>query len=611
VSADLAVAGGPATGGVTVTRSGSAVPSPEVVVCSFYTGDEYYAAQGERLRRDLERLGLDHVVEEVRKDPGADWADTCRKKVPFLQRVCEQYPDRRVFWMDVDCRLLSLPRFVRDSQADILGFQRGFGSPLTIGYRRRSRFWEPCFWGVGTSPHARKMIRDAAALEAGSDIKATDDYFFEEAWRRNADALSFQVLPSGCVAGKGGGRTTREVFFVFGSSGSVAEFKDKVVQHTSRSPRAVAVRTGKRVIARLPAGVARTAVGLADRSGLTATLIPAGPGGRDRKSRALTRAILQAGLDGDSAVLEEAAGRLALLGVPDPAAEATLEAARAFAAYAGRSSAHAVRLCWWPRPFPGNFGDWLSPLVVGSLTGARVRFQSPVTPTTERHLVAIGSIGRFVRPSSVVVGTGVSSDDVGLHPAATYLSVRGPATAALLRDCGGPRVDSFGDPGAVLSRVLPLTRGATNGRVAFVRHLTHRPLPVELPDEADELSVAVSTPQAVRTFLETLLRYDVVVTSALHVLVACQSYGVPCALVTFEGFEDLVHGSGLKYADYAQGVGVAPVVPAPVPLDLRRVRLAELAGCDRVGEEKQDEILDALRRGLELVEPAGSALARC
>jgi hypothetical protein len=120
-------------------------PGAAIVVCSFYTGDEYYAAQGERLRRELDRLGLDHVVEEVRKDPGADWADTCRKKVPFLHGICERFPDRRVFWMDVDCRLLALPGFVRGSQADVVGFQRGFSSPLSIGYSQRARFWEPCF----------------------------------------------------------------------------------------------------------------------------------------------------------------------------------------------------------------------------------------------------------------------------------------------------------------------------------------------------------------------------------------------------------------------------------------------------------------------------------
>jgi hypothetical protein len=407
----------------------------------------------------------------------------------------------------------------------------------------------------------------------------------------------------------------REVFFVFGSSGSVADFKHKVVQHANNrrwSPRAFAVRAGKRVLAQMPAGMARGAVGLADRSGLTDALVPSGPASTDRVTAGATKAVLKAGIDGDVAAVEARVTELATRGPVDAGSRATLEAARAFAAYAGRPPPAVVRLCWWPRPFPGNFGDWLSPLVVGSLTDARLLFQSPLTPAPERHLVAIGSIGRFVRPSSIVVGTGVSSEDVRLHPAATYLSVRGPITARLLRECGGPPVDSLGDPGAVLSRVLPLQRGETNGRVAFVRHHTHLRLPVQLPEHTDELSVQVSTPVAMRDFLERLLRYDLVVTSALHVLIACQSYGVPCALVTFEEFEDVVHGSGVKYADYALGVGVPPVGPTPVPLDLRRSPLLGLASCELVGEEKKDEIVEALQGGLALLlQPAGRAFARC
>ena len=136
-----------------------------IVVCSFYTDDEYYRNEAKALKADLDKLGVDYVLDEIAKKPGQDWADLCRQKVPFLQSVCERFPDKKVFWIDVDCRLLSLPDYIRNSSADIIGFQRGFGSSLTIGYQNRTRFWEPCFWGVGTSVNARKMISDAAEVE--------------------------------------------------------------------------------------------------------------------------------------------------------------------------------------------------------------------------------------------------------------------------------------------------------------------------------------------------------------------------------------------------------------------------------------------------------------
>ena len=61
--------------------------------------------------------------------------------------------------------------------------------------------------------------------------------------------------------------------------------------------------------------------------------------------------------------------------------------------------------------------------------------------TKKPHLVALGSIGRFIRPSSIVVGTGISRDDIELARKARYISVRGPITARVLRESGGPKVD--------------------------------------------------------------------------------------------------------------------------------------------------------------------------
>lgn len=594
----------------------------DFIVCSFHTDDEYYRQHGKELKESLSALGVTYIVEEIEKQEGEDWADLCRKKVPFLARVCAENPDSKVFWIDVDCRLLSLPDFVRDSSADIMGFQRGFSSPRTIGYHKRTRFWEPCFWGVNTTPQARKMISDAAQLESRSTEKATDDYFFEEGWRANCDELTFQVIPSSGVVGKGDTQSSRPAFFTFGSSGNVAEFKGKVVQHatdaqviTTRravNARRTVVRVGKKTLAKLPAGWRRQIIAIADKSGATAVLVSGGPGtpqkapgGPSPKQRkALVNKVLRGGLDGDLEALESAREQLQGLGVLTREEEGTIGAARSFAAYStGRSSEAPIHLTWWARPFPGNYGDWLSPLLVGHYTDRRLIFQSPTAAwlTSDRHLVGVGSIGRFVKPNSVVVGTGLSSDEYQLDPAATYVSLRGPLSAEHLRSCGGPTVESFGDPAAVLSRVIPVGRGTTNGRTAFVRHHKHRNLPVQLPAGYDELEVLVSHPDEIRTFVTRLAEYDQVVTSAMHVLITCQSYGIPCALVVFEGYLDAVSGNGMKYTDYSLGVDLGPLTPTPVPLDLRTADLQSHVVDARISETKMDEVEDALRRAVAAV----------
>ena len=573
-----------------------------IVVCSFYTDDEYYRNEAKALKADLDKLGVDYVLEEIAKKPGQDWADMCRQKVPFLQSVCEQFPDKKVFWIDVDCRLLSLPDFVRESSADIIGFQRGFGSSLTIGYHNRTRFWEPCFWGVGTSENARKMIADAAALEAQSELKATDDYFFEDGWRQNADSLTFQVIPSVAVVGKGDPSLKVESFFVFGSSGNVSEFKGKVEQHKSASKQTVRKRItifGKKILKGFPKPVARRLVNIADRVGVTAILTGRGSVGKTLSRRAITHKILRAGFDGNRTELAKLSVELNTSGVTTNEERATIVAANTFAHYSARESEGHVTLTWWARPFPGNFGDWLSPLIIGNYTSDRILYHSPTVPIVEHHLISTGSIGRFITPSSIVVGTGISADDVELHPKAEYISVRGPITAKLVKECGGPDVESFGDPGAVMSRIIPLARPKkTNGKTAFVRHFTHSGLMMRLPDNFEELSVLMSAPSTIAEFLGKLIAFDRVVTSAMHVFIVCQSYGIPCSLVTFEGSEDAVHGTGLKYGDYALGVGLETISPVSVPVDLRKFSFASIERDDTVSEAKKDEIIDAIKRGL-------------
>jgi len=583
----------------------------EIVVCSFYTADDYYRDHADRLRKNLSDIGVHGELEEVVKAPGEDWADICRRKIAFLGRVCDDNPDKKVFWIDVDCQLLDLPRYVHDFTADLIGFQRGFGAPTTIGYASRTRFWEPCFFGINTTPGARKFVADAVALESNLEIKATDDYFFEESWRSNAPSMTFQVIPSAAVVGRSGPGVT--AFFSFGSSGNVAEFKAKVVQHEhvgdvrprSGSLRKRALRWAKaaeRLVTRVSGPLAGRLRALADSTGLTHVLTRSShdPAGTSRHRQSLVNHMVASGQRGELEKVRELAARLNATSIPSANEVGAQRAAESFAHFAlDGTEDQPLTLTWWSRPFPGNFGDWLSPLILQSLSSRPISYLSPTAPSLKPNLVMVGSIGRFIRSRSIVVGTGIASEDIELNTHARYLSVRGPVTAGLLRRQGGPMVESFGDPGALVSRIIPVERELTNGRIALVRHFTHASLPVTLPDNFDELSVLVSHPDDIRSFVTTLARYDAVVTSAMHVMIACHSYGIPCALIGFHGFEDAVHGTGIKYRDYSEGVGLTEVwEPVPVDLNLRRTSWDDLIRSARVSADKLDEIEAAVAGGV-------------
>lgn len=572
-----------------------------VVICSFYTADDYYRSHGERLAKNLDELGVKYVLREIEKQEGEDWADICRKKVGFLADVCAEHPDKKVFWIDVDCSLLELPEYISNSTADIIGFQRGYSSPSSIGYHRRTRFWEPSFWGVNTTPLARKMIAEAYELEKTSTLKATDDYFMEEAWRANCDNMTFQIIPSNAVIGKGSPNAdSAAAFFNFGASGNVAHFRGKVQQHESKNGglRESALKIAKKIERKLPYRISKRLRLLVDTIGITGLLTTRKLNPESQERKVDMNAVINSAQAGNSVQYEDARNKFQRNYLATQMELNNIAVAKSFHFYAAKESTKSIGLVWWVRPFPGNFGDWLSPLIVSQYTDNKIFFQSPVKIASKKHMIGLGSIGRFIKPNSVVVGTGISTDELTLAKSATYVSVRGPVTARVVKESGGPTVESFGDPGVLISRIFPVTRSTTNGKVALVRHFTHKPIPLVLDSNMEELDIFTSHPDDIKTLVHSLNLYDRVVTSAMHIFITCQSYGIPCALITFEGFADSVHGNGIKYGDYAEGVGLASISPIPVGLNLNIIDFDNITTNHKISETKMNEVEEAIKKGL-------------
>ena len=580
--------------------------SQDLIVCSFYTPDDYYSSHAKALRAQLDGLGISHELLEITKAPGEDWADTTRRKIGFIKSVCDKNPTKKVFWVDIDCRINYLPDYIANSTADLIGFQRSFGSPLQIGYGNRTRFWEPSFWGLGTSPQSRKLIADAFELEQRAEVKATDDYFLEEAWRANAKHLTFQMIPSTDIVRERAPLELgqRQPFFVFGSSGNVAEFKNKVVQHGGGKQvglKKKALQQAKKLERNLPDSISRPLRRLADASGVTGVLTAGQARSIDPDRAKAMGEILGGAIKGDLELYDAAKTRFDKKYIASQGELANMEAAETFARYSGIESGKTLRLTWWAKPFPGNFGDWLSPLIVSHYSKAKILIQSPTKPTGKKHLIALGSIGRFIQSSAVVLGTGISTDDVQLSRKATYVSVRGPLTAGALKASKGPEVTAFGDPGIVISKIFPVKRNKTNGRGVLVRHFSHSSANLKLPSKVDELSVMMSRPQDIEDFVHKLNEYDYVITSAMHVMITCHSYGIPCALVTFEGYEENVHGSGIKYEDYALGAGVEVMNPVVLPTDLSKTNLKKLTKTIKVSSKKIKEVESHIKQAIAMV----------
>lgn len=572
------------------------------IICSFYTSDQYYKTCADKLRNNLEKIGLDYELTEIVKNKDETWIDICRKKVGFIADVCKKYPDKKVFWIDVDCELFSIPEFILNSTADLIGFQRGFDSPINIGYSAKGRFWEPCFWGINTSIQAREMISRAADLEKKSTIRATDDYFFEEAWRSTSTNLTFQVIPSNCVIEKGFQNARgHQVFFKFGSSGSVDGNIRKVAQH---KPLNQGIRNNikkdllsiaQRVEKLLPKNFSKWVRKRFDELGITGFLTSKKHFSTSSK---LAKKLLKSAKSGDTSKSKVFAKKLNNSLPYDNLIQSTLKVSSSFLAYSSKPSKEILRVAWWQFPYPGNYGDWLTPFIFNHYSDSKILYKNPTSKNQRKHIISTGSIGRFIKSNSIVVGTGVSSLDYELNKSADYVSVRGPITAELVAKTGGPIINKFGDPAIVLSRILPINRSKNNGRILLVRHFAHLQIPIKLEDNMDQISILISSPQDIIAFIYRLNEYEKVITSSLHVMITCHSYGIPCALITFEGFEDKISGSGLKYSDYCLGADLPIVEPSLVSFDLKMSEIDKILHAHQISIVKQIEVESAIQESL-------------
>lgn len=296
---------------------------------------------------------------------------------------------------------------------------------------------------------------------------------------------------------------------------------------------------------------------------------------------------------GGPSALHNLAGRQLLDG---PSAEGVRDGivrwGNAFAEYGtvGDPAKAAVRLMWWDKPPPGNFGDWLSPYIISRVTGRRIEYVQPGLHHRGLNVVGLGSIVKHAGPRSVVLGAGVNDGVTHVDAGANYRLVRGPRTAMAVRRSGGKPPELLGDPAILMRRLFPLELRPQSGRVALVRHLVHRKLDLKLPENVDEIGINASLPGEVEKFLLTMASKEYVITSALHCFIVCQSLGIPCGLVTFAGAETAVYGDGTKYLDYLEGTGQRGRLPDVLPTDLRSINLSSVVSLERIADGQLDDV---------------------
>lgn len=203
---------------------------------------------------------------------------------------------------------------------------------------------------------------------------------------------------------------------------------------------------------------------------------------------------------------------------------------------------------------PLNFGDELSPVVVGRILNA------PIVWSNIRHaeMVGIGSVLQRIHPGSqscVVFGSGLrSGEPIQLPDSVRVVSVRGRLTAAAL---GLPSDTLMGDPGLLAPHLIGLRPAIRRSGVVLIPHFTDmdtragRARLHEARAWGAEIVLPSGSPEEV---VAKIGHADLVLSSSLHGLVVADALGIPALRIKIP---ESPRESDFKFRDYASVFNVS------------------------------------------------------
>ncbi|MBA4607589.1 polysaccharide pyruvyl transferase family protein [Aeromicrobium sp. Marseille-Q0843] len=208
-----------------------------------------------------------------------------------------------------------------------------------------------------------------------------------------------------------------------------------------------------------------------------------------------------------------------------------------------------VPLVWWTHT--ANFGDLLSPWLVGLLTGRPVTYARPGQPA----YLAVGSIVGEARKDSIVWGSGAfgSEGKWGITAAKSYRAVRGPLTRSRLRNIGLPVPRVYGDP-ALLSPLVYWPEVEKDAEVGIVvRWSESRWTRAQAGDGVRIIDLGSSD---VTSTLRDLISCKRILSSSLHGLILADAYGIANAWLDSDGGAGGSRPAGgeFKFYDYMASV---------------------------------------------------------
>jgi pyruvyltransferase len=250
---------------------------------------------------------------------------------------------------------------------------------------------------------------------------------------------------------------------------------------------------------------------------------------------------------------------------------------------------NSIPIFWWKRRFGWlrgmreNCGDAMCPVIVRALSGRR--------PFLKRRgggrFVTIGSVLHYVQKGDVIWGTGAIDERAYTGPKDIQIkAVRGPRTALLLGRTGLKVPDVYGDPGALIPRMLALSPTG-EFEVGIVPHFQDYKAALALFRGTEARVIDITS--GVKEVCHEIARCRRIFSSSLHGLVIGECLGIDSWYVRISGASaEVLRAQGrddFKFQDYYEGSGRSGVTA----LDWTRgVPLEDLLASKPVPQMKYD-----------------------
>ena len=228
----------------------------------------------------------------------------------------------------------------------------------------------------------------------------------------------------------------------------------------------------------------------------------------------------------------------------------------------------AIKLVYWSEP---NFGDMLSPYIIGRLSGKKIRRKlfnfgkgnyrlflkyilqhkfdniKTILFFFEKNLLGVGSIISCGNKHSVIWGSGLLKSTDIFH-GGKILAVRGKYTNVRLQELGFKGCNVFGDPALLLP--LLVKPSDKKNEIAIIPHWSETDF--FLKEYGDKYKIIDLRTRDVESVISEITSCRFVLSTSLHGIIVSHAYGIPTLWIKLRTLEN----DDIKFHDYFSSVGI-------------------------------------------------------